>query len=271
MKSIDHNKIVSEGLIEKYLMQQLSGEEETAFEEHLLFCSECRKELHRQEKIITAIDDTIYRRNFGDKHPGMTETPKKDNLMLILVRSRFVRIAASIVFLLGLCGLVYFLSIQQSEKKGIADETKTGKENQQNRILSDSLPATQTPVKRPEKNYADDHRMDFFAENYTPHPLYEQMVDNLVRSGNLKMIEPVDSVIVNAGDKIQFAWQFNRDEEFELVVLTNKGEIVNEMKVRSPFELKDLGELGLYYWKLDTHEETVAAGKIYVIEKINHQ
>ena len=47
-----HNELKT---IEKYVLQKLPKAEEYRFLEHLLFCSECRKELEKTEKIIGAI------------------------------------------------------------------------------------------------------------------------------------------------------------------------------------------------------------------------
>ena len=264
MESIDHTKITGEKLIEMYLMQQLTGEEETAFENHLLFCPECRIELQRQEKILAAIDQSFYRRTFGDMRSGTKKTTGTTHFIRIVFHNRMIRIAASVIILLGLSGLVYFLSVQKSERSMIADETEKNRDNREIIIPPDSLPFTPESSGETEKDQSDDQSIDRFAENFTPHPLYEQMADNLVRSGNLSMIEPADSVSINSGERITFAWQSGHVEEFELNVLMNTGEILYKIKVKSPFEFRDFNTPGLYYWKLDTREETVAAGKIYV-------
>ena len=60
MESLKHKEIEEKGYIEMYLLKKLSPEEETAFEEHLLYCSDCRNELQRLEEIIKGIEDTMY-------------------------------------------------------------------------------------------------------------------------------------------------------------------------------------------------------------------
>ena len=50
-----HEKVQKENIIEKYVRQQLTPDDENGFEEHLLFCSACRTALQELEDIIEAI------------------------------------------------------------------------------------------------------------------------------------------------------------------------------------------------------------------------
>ena len=52
---MDCNKINRDDLIDRYIRDELSDQEADIFEEHLLYCSECRKELAGREEIINVI------------------------------------------------------------------------------------------------------------------------------------------------------------------------------------------------------------------------
>ncbi len=55
MLTFDHQKIEQEEIIERYVMRQLSEEEEAAFEEHFFGCDECFEKVKLTEKAIAGI------------------------------------------------------------------------------------------------------------------------------------------------------------------------------------------------------------------------
>ncbi len=55
MRPYDHKKIEQEEIVERYVMRQLSEEEEAAFEEHFFGCDECFEKVKFTEKAIAGI------------------------------------------------------------------------------------------------------------------------------------------------------------------------------------------------------------------------
>ena len=118
-------------------------------------------------------------------------------------------------------------------------------------MLSDPLPAARTPSD------------DLLSEAFIPSPMFENLIENQVRSDVLRIIAPVPSQVFQKTDTINFMWE-NGEEMFTLVVFNNKGHVVFEKAVGSPFRLSDLLQPGLYYWQLETEDEALQTYRFIV-------
>ncbi len=264
MKTFKHDDIVRENLIEKYLMQQLNQEQETAFEEHLLYCSHCREELQRLEKIITGIKDTLYLDGFPDKTTVKVNNHEQKKTKHVLFPRQVITIAAGIILLLGLTGILYI--VMQRTEPTILTHKEEKKEDRLPTVKhdSDSVPQEIIPELDSDAQAVSVESVDLLAENYKSHALYESMITNIVRSEEIDINEPADSITIGISQEVTFKWYSDQYSELELIILSNKGEPVKKFKGESPIRIKDLSKRGLYYWKLDSQDETLAAGKIYV-------
>ena len=265
MNSAEHNQIVKEEWIEKYLLHQLSKDEETLLEEHLLYCEECRKELQRFEAIIEGVENIMFSDHFNNQELGNKKITRSKNAKSIFLSKQFIRIAASIIFLLGATTVLFVLYLHHP-KQNILTETNDSILQKIMVEPTDSLKKQNIPDDKIKPEIKNNAKNKLLASNYKPDPFYESMVNNIVRSSDFKMLEPSDSISIDPGQNISFRWQMNTYEELELTIFTNKGKAVKNLVSKSPAGVNDLKQEGLYYWKLDTHDETVAAGKIYVID-----
>lgn len=260
---MNHEEIIKKGIIEKYLMQQLSGEDETVFEEHLLYCAKCRTELQKTEKIISGIEDHMHHKSFSEGRSQNAGTTGKSAKLFHYPR-KILRIAAGIIFLIGAAGILYLYFSKPLEKTIVADKEIS---NEEIKIIDDMAGKdSQIIEEKPEKDRQESKSQQsneiLLAENYQPNPFYENMVKSVLRAGAFALIEPKDSIVIQSGQKLSFIWQ--TEQEIELIILTNNGVVIKEQSGNSPIEFYGFRKSGLYYWKLDTKEETVAAGKIYV-------
>ncbi len=62
---MDHRRTEHDSILERYLLRQLSGEEEARFEEHLLDCSRCRSELDAAEDFQRSLRFAVAERTAG--------------------------------------------------------------------------------------------------------------------------------------------------------------------------------------------------------------
>ncbi len=265
MMLLDHSEIISMGIIEKYFRQELTYEQETAFEEHLLYCKSCRDELHNREIIRSGIEETIYRDTFNKK--GL------DNRTISLKRfsglnlpGRFITVAASVILLFGLGSIIWYKSIKSRESTAIAGEQKYNLPSSEKPdsarldIVKDNKPVN----KKPDQAESDLLAASLASEHFTPDPFYENIVKSYVRSVPLLLLEPKDSIAVKTNQEILFRWKSGTDQEYGLIILTNKGKNLVELYGTSIIHFKGFEKEGLYYWKLDSKQETLAAGKIVV-------
>ncbi len=177
-----------------YVLGRLYADDEDLFEEHLLFCEHCRKEIEVRE---VSVAGSVSREEIPASQDFVPDTSTDSN-------SEF-----------------------QSEAE------------QQSELL--------------------------LAEAFRPSPIFENAIENQVRSSGFTVLAPDDSQKFKTGDTIEFQWK-NSNKQLTLVIFNNKGKIILESIVESPFKLEKKLPPGLYYWQLETDEEAIQTSKFIVQE-----
>jgi hypothetical protein len=259
---MNHDEVIRDGLIEKYLKQELSQDLELSFEEHLLYCNECREEIQKLEQLR----ETLEEKNYTDFFQKKERIPQPSIALKTLNIRSILPIAAGILLLIGLAGLVWKWSDIANRKVNLSEEKRDSAsvENPTALALNDSMGRNskmQTNSSGREKKL---YAIKSTDKAYELNPLYEGMVANTMRSVSIKLIEPADSISVNSGNKITFKWKIEPVRELTLTILSNKGETISTLKGSSTIVFDAFAKVGLFYWKLDDDEETLAAGKIIV-------
>jgi hypothetical protein len=104
----------------------------------------------------------------------------------------------------------------------------------------------------------------FYSDPYEKSSLLENAIANRYRSEDLEVISPTNSKGFSQGQEISFIWQGERYKILNLILLNNRGEIVFETKIGPSYKLENELKKGLYYWQLETEEESVYIDKFYV-------
>jgi hypothetical protein len=207
---MDHKEIEQKDVVERYVLHQLSIEDENQFEEHLLYCGKCRRDLATMEQII-----------YGIQHEGRHEKRSDSkNKSLYLYR-----IAAAVV----LISVAIFLI---------------------NYILNNR--ETMSVLKTD------------YANAYIPSKTFENAIANIYRSENFKIIVPKKSEEFNQYQSIKFEWDSKVYDNLNLVVFNNKEELIFEKKIASPYVYINNLQPGLYYWQLETDDESIYIDKIFI-------
>lgn len=92
-----HNKHLNIKTIERYLLNLMSYDEETAVQEHLNSCPECRKKIEGMRKLRSAMEDV--------KSDKVVSAPKK--WYISFYRSPLTRIAAVLLIFAGVGFAIY--------------------------------------------------------------------------------------------------------------------------------------------------------------------
>jgi hypothetical protein len=247
MKKEDFHK---DDFYDAYVLGRLSTEDEDLFEEHLLFCEHCRKEIEIRE--ISVAGSTAGE----DISQDGTMTRKLSRKVLIIRLS----IAAS---LLIMAGYSLYIIINPSREKAIMEQGKSGEE------IPTHPDATTDTSFFPESEIKSETVQDseyLLAEAFRPYPMFENAIENQVRSSGFSVLAPVLSQVFTTSDSIEFQWK-NGYYQLTLVIFNNKGKIIFESIAESPFTLEKKLPSGLYYWQLDTDDEALQTSKFIVQEE----
>ena len=243
---MDCNKKDRDEWIDRYIRNELSDQERAIFEEHLLSCAVCRNELTEREEIINAIQKYSAGETF--RTGGNQENLSKKPLFIFW----YIAAAAGIALVVGL-----FLLPNRDRPSGssqIASEEIQTDTIKSPRPTEDDVPV-QTEIPNSELAY--------LAE-YEAYPLYENQIGIHIRSGNLTVESPADSVDCIAGSSVEVRFRGAENDSLFLAILNNSGELLREDKIASPYILCMQFSKGLYYWQLTDEEETLHTGKIYI-------
>ncbi|RPH34077.1 MAG: zf-HC2 domain-containing protein [Bacteroidales bacterium] len=236
-----HNDSTYEG----YVLGRLTKSEEDLFEEHLLTCEHCQAQLEITEAIIL----------------GIKSSPKieQDRNFSYNSKTAIVRysVAASLALLLGVSAYFYLQRFNNQKdvlsdaQKSLLDSTHNSKEKDVNsiKVLSET-----------EKS----NDKELLAVAYKPNPIFENAIENYVRSGSIVIIKPALSAEVKSADMLSFEWE-NHTSTLVLVIFNNTGKMIFQKEVSSPFVLEDNLKKGLYYWQLESPNESLFTGKFLII------
>ena len=246
MKKEDFHK---DEFYDAYVLGRLSADDEDLFEEHLLFCEHCRKEIEVRE---VSVAGSVSREEIS---PNSIKK-KKLSQKAILIR---LSVAAS-VFILAVYSL--YLIIDRTGDNTLAQQEKSEEEIP---ASPDLVPDTSTDLNSELHSESEPQSELLLAEAFRPSPIFENAIKNQVRSSGFTVLAPDDSQKFKTDDTIEFQWK-NSNEQLTLVIFNNKGNILLESIAESPFKLEKKLLPGLYYWQLETEEEAIQTSKFIVQE-----
>jgi hypothetical protein len=211
--------------------------------DHVQRCQACKKE-------ITGLYAVVAEQDYAGigPHPffdGPPETERTD-------RFTFFRIAATIVAVLGLGGLIYLAFFRSSD--GTVNHHPATAE-----IRAD----TTSRLLHAEEQVPAARSQELIAARFEESPQLEDLVQSAVRSEETAVRSPVNGSTIRTGAR--FIWTTSAPPPFELTVLDNQRHTVRSFKVSAmEFVLRDSLDAGLYYWKLGAEGNLLHVGKFMV-------
>ena len=254
----DHKIIEEQGIVEKYALGELSPDEEEAFEEHLLFCEECRKNYNVISDIINGSGASAVSEIFAQKDEK--RSGRKSGYFIL-------KIAAGIALVIGIAAVIFFsakIKQNNSQLASVADSTLTKNDTVDISPLHEPKEITEPhkveSVIKEEKKLTTDQ----YAEAFVELPYMETAIENQLRGDGVTILLPANSTTFKPGDAITFSWKSESSVPFTLVIKNNKGTILIEAKVTAPYKTSELKHPGLYYWQLNSEDETIYCGKFFI-------
>lgn len=232
-----------------YVLGRLSAKEEDQFEEHLLFCEHCRKEIEIREVLVAG--------SGKEENIAPEKTVKRKlSQKAIIIR---LSIAASVIII---AGYSLYLIVKPAGDKTLVEQEISGEEIP----ASPDVTADTSLVSDSELKSEDEQQSEpLLAEAFHPSPMFENAIGNQVRSSGFTVLTPAENQEFKAIDTIEFQWS-NSNKQLTLVIFNNKGKIIFESIAESPFTLEKKLQPGLYYWQLATDDEAQQTSKFMVIE-----
>ena len=251
---MDCNNVNRDELMDRFIRDELSDQEADIFEEHLLYCSECRKELAVREEIINAIQKQAAGDVFSSGKQRKSFSWKSNKIYW------YVAAAAGIALVIGL-----FLLPDRKLPSGSADNAINEKQTDQAKDLQIAADSTEGLIEKSEEKTTTIQETDpALLAVYQVHPFYENQIGVGLRSGDLVVESPPDSIECKSGSSIDIQYRNAEKDSLFLVILDNKGEILHEQKIASSHQFQVPFSKGLYYLQLTDDEETLHTGKIIV-------
>lgn len=253
-QAMDHKEAVDRNIAELYLKQELSQDDEAAFEEHLLYCEKCRENL----KMLDTAYETIQRFQ-ADRLRGIRAGGSSRRVLNITVKFSF-RIAAVIILLLGLAGVITILLHRERTPKWFPATPVTSVDSINDTITIYEINKKMSAPGREGNKVAE--LPGRYVENFVPNPFYENIIQNNMRDNGFRVVSPVKDTLTSLP---VFEWNDKEISQLILVVFNNKeaeifkGQIVN--KSRAGMKIKP----GLYYWQLQNNDEVLITGRFIYI------
>lgn len=240
--------------IDRYILEELSDQESAFFEEHLLFCRECRDILTQRQGIVGSIQNHSANDVFQTQRRRQVWSGKS------LKRIAYFAAAAGVALVIGLF-LFSDRELLDNSLSPLAEETKPDAvldpeaQKEDVAVLRDS--ASVELKQNPQERIA-------YLEDYQANPLYESQIGIHTRSDLLRVESPLDSVECQSGASIEIRYQGAESDSLFLVLLNRRGDILSETKIQSPHTLEMSFPIGLYYWQLTNEEESLHTAKIFI-------
>ena len=260
-----------EDLISKYLMNELSEDENLKFEEHYFKCDDCFKELRAAEDALNLI------KNEGSALLQKTSAVEKESAKSITdkIFTGFVNPAragiafAAIVLIFVLVFVFYNPNSSSNTESILADD---GKDSVKQFVEQEPLqPKDEIDPEQKESELLASLTGPAFYTN----PYYEEWINESVRSGNIL----VNTVILPKNSEkylkqpVLFKWLMNENIPVNLVIMNNDDDIIFTSKF-SPDNFPEYSfsvnqnefkKSGLYYWRIEDEIEVLYLGKFYFV------
>jgi hypothetical protein len=250
---MNHREADDKNIAELYQNQELTAEEELAFEEHLLSCHICRSRVQMLKEIREEIEFSEQQRFREVKNkPAEKDTPGKH-------RVYFLRIAAVIILIISISVLTTILVNERKANRAIPAAAENS---------SDKFPKTQIDsqllpdIRNPEVAEGKIRGTEFLAINFKPDVFYEKLVEEDYRNPGLTILNPLSDTLTQLP---VFKWEESEPETVILKIIDNREKIVFEGYLKNG-TIPDISvRPGLYYWQLQGEKETLYTGKFTYI------
>ena len=239
--------MIEEGIIENYLLHRLNESETTDFEEHLLYCQECRRLLVETKEIMAL---TQYIAIHSTKVEARQIAQKKAPFFV-----PFMKAAAVLLITVCSAGIIWSL-LQKPAKSLVQSENKTSPVKNIGDSISNRNVSHDSIINKIAINFSE--------KNFQKLTSFEAQIGQEYRSDAIEIISPKNMKMFSPSKNIDFQWQKTDIKSLVLSLYNNQGKLIFQKEISSIFILKQRLQPGLYYWQLETEADILYTGKFLV-------
>ena len=104
-----------------------------------------------------------------------------------------------------------------------------------------------------------------YAANFVPSAELEVLLDDVLRGEELKLISPAQRDSLKVGEVVRFEWEGPFRSGLQLRIKDNTGEEIAQYDLNElRYEWKTAVAPGLYYWQLETEEDLLLLGRLFL-------
>lgn len=255
---MNHKEAEEKKMAELYFNQELTPEEELEFEEHLLLCEICRNNVLLLERAKEALEE-LKKNEFRKGKNGLVSGHYLNKRFLL-------KVAAITILLTGLTGLFYLLSVRIGRHKIEPEIAKGTEETFTDHNHSDSLKIFLEQDTLSGSGRSEE--LNYLSEGFVPVPFYENLIRQSYRNAGITVLSPLNDTIT----KIPvFTWADSGIQALSLKIINNREEVIFSGKVNSGAHPEITIPSGLYYWQLQSSEETLFTGRFVLVRSAPDQ
>lgn len=186
-----------------------------------------------------------------------------------------MRIAALFFVAALLIGTYFFVYKDGSAVKDLLFKSTGTEETQppQGDRKGDPPQETKIPRETGETSETTAHRVIpkrnvHVPSNFRVNPNLESMIGTRYRSVSVQVLSPRDNTTLTVGSDIDFTWKLTNPGPVTFKIIDNRNRETCQYEVRGGrFTLKERLGPGLYYWKLEDHQDLLYIGKFFIKKK----
>jgi len=251
---MEHNFVIKEGIIENYLLHRLSERETDDFEEHLLYCKECRN-------LLMETKETMALAQYMAIHTASGGTKEVFTQKRVSFYTPWMKAAAVLLIIVCSSGIIWYL-LQKPTEATVQSENKTNPIKN----IDDSVSTKNVSHDLPINKLA----INFREKSFRKLPSFEAQIGQEYRSDAIEINSPKSMKTYISSENIDFQWQKTDIKSLVLCLYDNQGKLIFQKEISSIFILKQRLQPGLYYWQLETEDDIVYTGKFLVVKSVSN-
>ncbi len=249
---MNHKEAEDKKMAELYFNQELTPEEELEFEEHLMLCDICRKNVLLLEGAKEALEE-LKKNEFRKKK----DDPVPDRYFK---KRTLLRIAAAAILLTGMTGIFYLLSDRTGRHNSVPEVAKKTEQLFPVKDQADSLMIFSE--RDTFSGSGSSEELIYLSESFVPDPFFENLIRQSYRNTGLTLLSPLNDTI----SKIPvFTWADSGIQVLNLKIINNREEVIFNKKIKNGTRPELNIPSGLYYWQLQSSEETLLTDRLILM------
>jgi len=238
--------------------------------DHVASCTYCRAEVMAITDMLDVLPDIA-----GEPMPDSISAPSPGSGRIRSNAYRILRTAAAVAAMFLLAWVIQQLVTDRPMHEPIASDQSTDStllkstDSTNTNLIANSITASGSSSGKSANEAIVIQDTQLYASAFVPNPLLETLVGAKYRSGIDPAVTGPDADLpYEKGDTLKISWNPDPQDDYKLVILDNKSNLVQEIPVNEETHLNWKIDLkpGLYYWKFFGKDELWKVGRLKVVK-----